>query len=305
MHKSPTPAGRSEGRFAEACSALSPLYGPAEAKAIVRLVMEEKYGLSMTDILLGREPAEWDPTILSRLQAGAPVQYVLGHTTFCGLRVITDPRALIPRPETEGLVALVRELCPAPSHILDVCTGSGCIALALKHQWPAAHVEAWDISPDALALARENFALHNLNITTRRLNFLDEHEWPTIDKSSPEDGDDRRAEEVIISNPPYVLDSERSAIAPHVLRHEPHLALFVPDADPLLFYRSLARLARQRLMPGGCLIVECNTAFVPHVAELFADYGLINVTPHNDCFQRPRFVSAQQPAPLPQHTQDY
>lgn len=307
MHKSPAPAGR----FAEACSALAPLYGPAEAKAIARLVMEEKYGLSMTDILLGREPAEWDPAILSRLQAGEPVQHVLGRTTFCGLRVKTDARALIPRPETEGLVSLVSELCPAPAAILDVCTGSGCIALALKHRFPAAHVEAWDVSPEALALARENFALHNLNITTRQLNLLNEHEWPAV-RFSPLEGEDARRTEggiisppeaedvrsslaVIVSNPPYVLLSERAAIQPHVLCHEPHLALFVPDDDPLLFYRPLARLARQRLQAGGALIVECNTDQTDAVARLFASYGLLAPAVLDDCFGRPRFVAATQP----------
>lgn len=276
------------GRFAEACSSLAPLYGPAEAKAIVRLVMEEKYGLSMSDILLGREPAEWDPTLLSRLQAGEPVQYVLGHTTFCGLRLNTDPRALIPRPETEGLVSLARELCPAPARILDVCTGSGCIALALGHQWPEAHVEAWDISPDALALARENFALHALEVATLQMDLL----APTLPSPQEEGG---KAYDIILSNPPYVLDSERPAIAPNVLCHEPHLALFVPDADPLLFYRPLARLARQRLQAGGVIIVECNTTQTDAVAHLFAACGLLNSTIHHDCFDRPRFASAIQP----------
>lgn len=282
--------------------ALESLYGPAEAKAIVRLLMEERYGLSMTDILLGRMPADWDPALFARLQAGEPVQYVLGHTTFCGLRVNTDPRALIPRPETEGLVALARQLYPTPTHILDVCTGSGCIALALKHMWPTAHVEAWDISPDALDLARENFALHGLDITTRQINLLNKDEWPSIRKSAPKGGDASGAEEIIISNPPYVLQAESAAMQPNVLCHEPHLALFVPDDDPLLFYRALASLARQRLKPGGSLIVECNTAFVPHVVALFSAHGLVNATTHDDCFLRPRFVAAQQPAhPSPSH----
>lgn len=292
----PSSLGEDGGElYSRIAATLAPLYGEAEARAIARLVLEEHCQVSMTDILLGHPVSNWDPTLLSRLQAGEPVQYVLGHTTFCGLTLHTDTRALIPRPETEGLVELVRQVCPAPAHVLDVCTGSGCIALALKHRFPEACVEAWDVSPEALALARENFALHNLNITVRQLNLLDEHEWPTAHGASPEEGDARRAEEVIVSNPPYVLDSERTGMQPHVLRHEPHLALFVPDDDPLLFYRPLARLARERLQPGGALIVECNTALTDDVARLFASYGLLAPTVHPDCFGRPRFVSAIQP----------
>lgn len=261
----------------------------------------------MTDILLGREAEGWEPAVLHRLLNGEPVQYVLGHTTFCGLAVKTDSRALIPRPETEALPAFVLRSTPPDGAVLDVCTGSGCIALACKHSLPTARVEAWDISTVALALAEENFRFHGLDVATRKVDLLDEATWPvpsfltaggglsvTPVVSAEADAGCHEPFSAIVSNPPYVLERERKDIHPHVLLHEPSLALFVPDDDPLRFYRPLARLAHRYLRPRGLLAVECNTAYTDAVAELFLSSGLTNAEVLPDCFDRPRFVCAEK-----------
>mgnify|MGYP003300408910 CR=1 FL=1 len=318
-------------------TSLTPLYGETEARAIARLTLETCCHATMTDILLGREAEGWEPAVLHRLLNGEPVQYVLGHTTFCGLAVKTDSRALIPRPETEALPAFVLRSTPPDGAVLDVCvifavhfghdvaqlvndlsidnlvdqvdvcTGSGCIALACKHSLPTARVEAWDISTVALALAEENFRFHGLDVATRKVDLLDEATWPvpsfltaggglslTPAVSAEADAGCHEPFSAIVSNPPYVLERESKDIYPHVLLHEPSLALFVPDDDPLRFYRPLARLAHRYLRPRGLLAVECNTAYTDAVAELFLSSGLTNAEVLPDCFDRPRFVCAEK-----------
>lgn len=264
---------------------LSPLYGEGEAQAIARLVLETQCQATMTDILLDRPAQDWDPHILKRLQAGEPVQYVLGEACFCGHRIMVAPGVLIPRPETEALVREVQEV--QGLRILDVCTGSGCIALAYKHLYPEAYVEAWDISPEALTIAERNFRLHGLDIILRQVDLLDRSSWSD---DSPTRGSGEGGFTRIVSNPPYICQRERTDMEAHVLEHEPELALFVPDEDPLLFYRPLAELAMERLLPGGDILVECNTAYVNAVAEHFRSVGLNQVTALPDCFGLPRFV---------------
>ena len=291
---------------------LSPLYGEGEAQAIARLVLETQCQATMTDILLDRPAQDWNPHILKRLQEGEPVQYVLGEASFCGHRIMVAPGVLIPRPETEALVQEISTNGGAGSglqgagrglHILDVCTGSGCIALAYKHLYPEAYVEAWDISPEALTIAERNFRLHGLDITLRQVDLLDPSTYPTaaplVSTSQPDGGSSPKGERGggfthIVSNPPYVLSSERTDMEAHVLEHEPELALFVPDEDPLLFYRPLAQLAMSALLHGGTIMVECNTAYVDAVADCFRHAGLIHVTTLPDCFGLPRFVRGRK-----------
>lgn len=266
---------------------LTPLYGVGEAQAIARLVLETQCQATMTDILIDRPAQNWDPHLLERLRGGEPVQYVLGEARFCGHRIMVAPGVLIPRPETEALVQELSAMRGAGSglqeagrglRILDVCTGSGCIALAYKHLYPEAYVEAWDISPEALTITQRNFEQHGLDITLRQVDLLD---------PSREQGGGFTH---IVSNPPYILSSERADMEAHVLEHEPELALFVPDEDPLLFYRPLAQLAMAALLPGGTIMVECNMAYVDAVADCFRHAGLIHVTTLPDCFGLPRFV---------------
>lgn len=263
---------------------LAPRYGEGEAQAIARLVLETQCQATMTDILLDRPAEGWDPKILKRMEMGEPVQYVLGEARFCGHRIIVAPGVLIPRPETEALVREVQKFKSSrvqEGAILDVCTGSGCIALAYKHLYPNAEVEAWDLSDQALEIAARNFQQHGLDIALHKVNLLDETTWP---EASPL--------HLIVSNPPYICQRERSEMEAHVLEHEPEMALFVPDEDPLLFYRALARLATKRLHQGGHILVECNTQYTEEVAELFRQAGLKEVTTETDCFGLPRFVAA-------------
>ncbi len=284
---------------------LAPRYGEGEAQAIARLVLETQCQATMTDILLDRPAEGWDPKILKRLEMGEPVQYVLGEARFCGHRIIVAPGVLIPRPETEALVRLSPKGGAGRGlRILDVCTGSGCIALAYKHLYPDAYVEAWDLSDQALEIAARNFQQHGLNITLRKVDLLDETTWPKSLplqgevggmgrlKSLPFQGEVGGGPHLIVSNPPYICQRERSEMEAHVLEHEPEMALFVPDEDPLLFYRALARLATKRLHQGGHILVECNTQYTEEVAELFRQAGLKEVTTETDCFGLPRFVAA-------------
>lgn len=257
------------------------------------------------DVTGGLIPAEVGE-VLERLKAGEPVQYVLGETTFCGHRIEVSPGVLIPRPETEWLAT--HPFSPpmgegAPLHILDLCTGSGCIALALKKKFPAAHVEAWDVSPDALHISHRNFANHGLAITTRQVDILKFHpltpptqseEHKPLHAATPLGWESGARASLIVSNPPYVLESERATMEKHVLHHEPGLALFVPDSDPLLFYRALSGIGQSLLLAGGELRVECNAAYVDAVAHLFQSAGYVDVQTHSDCFGMPRFVNCKR-----------
>lgn len=262
------------------CNELGPLHGEREAQAIARLLLEHQCDATMVDIMMGRQAQNWDPKLLERLKTGEPIQYVLGKTQFHGLCIEVDGNVLIPRPETERLVDWALE--QKGQSVLDVCTGSGCIALSIKHDNPNKSVEAWDISTEALKKAAQNLQRHQTDVTLRQMNLLDEATWPqgTFD--------------IIVSNPPYICLQEQTQMEAHVLNHEPHLALFVPDEEPLLFYRPLALLARERLTAYGTIMVECNTAYTEQVAQCFAQQGLTAITIENDCYGKPRFVSAQQ-----------
>ena len=282
---------------------LTPAYGVGEARAIVRLVMEERFGLSQTDLLLGKDTTlsadernDFEK-IAQRLIAGEPVQYVLGYADFCGHRFSVSPAVLIPRPETEELVRAVLDsstLNAQPSarlcrfalrrtlnaKILDLCTGSGCIAIALALAMPEAEVIGIDISDEALEVARLNAKnLQADNVRFFRADVLAD----SLDFAGPAD--------VIVSNPPYVMQAEALQMAAHVLEHEPHLALFVPDDDALRFYRAIADAGRRLLRPGGMIAVEINSALPEETAAVFKNAGFIDSEVLNDQFGRPRILS--------------
>ena len=283
----------------ELIAALTPLHGAGEARAIVRMVMEECFGLSQTDLLLGkdttlssRDRAEFEKIAL-RLVKGEPVQHVLGFSDFMGHRFRVTPDVLIPRPETEALVAwAIDELRMMPRQsslkVLDLCTGSGCIAVSLALAFPDAHVVGVDISTPALSIARDNaHSLHASNV-----EFL-EHDILSEDtESSPPWGELERGFSLLVSNPPYVRDSEASEMSPTVLDHEPSLALFVPDDDPLRFYRAIAAIGRRCLLSGSPLLVELNTALADDTRRLFVDAGYHDVEVRDDQFSRPRMIKA-------------
>lgn len=287
---------------------LTAIYNEREAQAIVRTVLDALFGMSLTDICLGKvtQLSADDTTrlekIMQRLEKSEPVQYVLGAEWFAGRLFDVAPGVLIPRPETEDLVKWTcdeakekekednskeergkeekevskKEEVPHPS-ILDIGTGSGCIAITVALALPQARVTAWDISTDALAIAAGN--AHRLGASVRF-----EHQDAL---SAP---DDEERWDVIVSNPPYICDRERADMSDNVLSYEPELALFVPDSDPLLFYRAIARYASKALKPGGRLLFETNTAYAHEVAQAMANEGFTAIEVRNDCFGKPRMV---------------
>lgn len=281
--------------YRELIAALIPLHGAREARAIVRLVMEERYGLSQTDLLLGKD-TQISATdrkdfekIAVQLLDGVPVQYVLGFADFCGHRFRVTPEVLIPRPETEELVRWAVTLYKArqtPSAILDLCTGSGCIAISLALAFPEAFVDAVDISPSALAVATSN--AHDLGAENIHFIEKDIESIETDSSSLP-----TSPYQLIISNPPYIRECEAADMSATVLDHEPHQALFVPDGDPLLFYRAIARIALAALAPGGLLMVELNAALADSTYRLFEDAGFIDIQVRHDQFGRPRMLKAK------------
>lgn len=292
-------------------SRLVPLYGEREARAIAFLVFDEAFGVSRTDIYadkvrqFSQDERLRFVNICQRLAEGEPVQYVLGRAEFCGHSFDVAPGVLIPRPETEELVARAAKTitaCAEPRHngldadstlppaapdagtaphpkVLDAGTGSGCIAISLKLQCPGCRVDAWDISPKALQTAEANARRLQADVHFSRRDLL--APWPATDV----------AYDLIVSNPPYICERERAEMSPHVWRHEPPEALFVPDADPLRFYRALARAAvNGALRSGGTLMVEINSAYGPETVNLFMAEGLHHVTLHRDAFGHDRVV---------------
>lgn len=272
--------------------ALCRRYDEREARAIAFLVLEEAFGVSRTDVYADKvrhfsaEESDALQNISQRLAAGEPVQYVLGRADFCGMSLRVTAATLIPRPETAELVGLCAALPGLPRtaggalRVLDGGTGSGCIAIALARRLEGARIEAWDVSEEALRVARLNAEEQGVTIDFRCADLL---QPPPSEPFS-----------LIVSNPPYVTESEREGMEEHVLRHEPAGALFVPDSDPLRFYRALAALAADRLLPGGMLAVEINRAYGREVAEAFERAGLKKAVVRRDDFGNDRFVLAEK-----------
>lgn len=271
---------------------LSRRYAAGEARALAFLLLEEGFGVCRTDVYADKvrhfsaEEHQRLADMSRRVAAGEPVQYVLGTAEFCGRRFRVTPATLIPRPETEELVALClgvvsRRPAPAdrPLRLLDAGTGSGCIAISLAAALPGAGVEAWDISEAALAVARDNARRADVPVRFVRQDLL----------AACVTGD---VFDCIVSNPPYVCESERGDMENHVLDHEPHSALFVPDDDPLRFYRALAALGRRSLVSGGALLVEINRAYGAATADLMSAAGYADVRVHKDAFGNDRMVEA-------------
>ena len=265
---------------------LIPLYDAGEAKAIIRLVMEEHFGLSFTDILCGKitELSANDQTelekIILRLEKGEPVQYVLGVADFCGHRFHVAPGVLIPRPETAQGVRRLMQFLASDANILDIGTGSGCIAITLALEIPEAKVTAWDISDDALRIAHENACTLSATVTFEHRDIL---------SSS---ADDNRTWDVIVSNPPYIQPSERDGMEENVLSYEPHIALFAPEDQPILFYQRIAGYALQSLNAKGILFFELNPLTAQEVFNHVQQLGFSDVEILNDQYGKQRFLKA-------------
>ena len=295
--------------YHDICQRLTPLYGPQEAKAMTRMLLEDLFSLSFADVLCGATEHLSDADTLrlqqsvARLLDAEPLQYVTGTAFFCGHPFHVAPGVLIPRPETEWIVdTAVNLVTSSAPRILDIGTGSGCIATSISLA-PAdrhCHTEAWDISEDALRIAAENAKRLGADVEFRRRDALRlEEDFPAEENQGGAEAlsDTNAAAEswdIIVSNPPYICNREAADMHANVLRHEPHLALFVPDTDPLLFYRAIARYAMRSLRKGGWLLFECNTLYAHDIARMALDMGFATSIVEDDCFGKPRFVKAQK-----------
>jgi len=277
---------------------LVPLYGEREARSIARLVLSELTGIGIPALIADPSApleAEGLDEIAARLAAGEPVQYVLGRTEFCGRSFSVRKGVLIPRPETEELVlwivreegARLRERGPknldgGPFSLLDVGTGSGCIAASLKLALPEAALYAADISDKALAVAAENCRALGADVALRRADALAD-----LAERFPEPFD------AIVSNPPYVPQGERGAMRPNVRDYEPAEALFVPDDDPLRFYRAIARASRRMLRPGGRLYFEIHERFAEEMLRMLDEEGYAHTRLREDMNAKPRMTCSR------------
>ena len=275
------------------------IYDEGEAKAIARMVYEERFGLTLSDIYLGRETqlSAADQTelqfIAKRLLQGEPIQYVLGQADFCGRTFMVNEHVLIPRPETEELCQWIvgseqRKVISDKYSFLDIGTGSGCIACTLAAEVPEAEVTAWDISEEALKIARENANHNNVHVTFEQVDVLN------LTSPLPFGGGRGEALSLIVSNPPYICNKERAAMEPNVLEHEPHSALFVPDDDPLLFYRAIAQFGQTALKQGGWLYFEINPLYAEPLCDMLCDMRFCCIETKTDQYGKQRMIRAQR-----------
>ncbi len=266
---------------------LQKIYPVDEAKSLIYWLTEAFFGVNRLQLAMHPDMRLNESEMLKLLFAvkalkqHKPVQYVVGEMTFSGLRIKVSPEVLIPRQETEQLVQWIAESeINCVSAILDVCTGSGCIALALKHQLPQAEVMGYDFSGQAIAMARENAAFNDLVVSF----FVESVFTPAIEGLPLFD--------VVVSNPPYVLESEKELMLPNVLNFEPNEALFVSDDQPLLFYESILKQSVTYLRKGGRIYFEINEAMGEEMVHLLRVYGLTEIEVKNDLNGKPRMVRA-------------
>jgi len=269
---------------------LKSIYENEELKNIIDLVLEHITGLPRIEQVRNKIPyltctqLEDLDTITERLKQNEPVQYVLGEAWFAGMKFKVNKHVLIPRPETEELVDWVVKQYAIDTRqlaIIDIGTGSGCIPITLKKKLPEAKVSAIDVCSEALFTATENGIALDAEVDLMLLDFLDEEKWKELGQY-----------DVIISNPPYVRQSEVNTMHTRVKNFEPHLALFVPDTDAWLFYKKLADFSLQHLRPGGSLFVEINEALGESIINLFKEKGLINIELRKDMQGKDRMIRA-------------
>ena len=266
-------------------------FSGSEIKLMFKAFMTKRMSLSDTEFMLARDLrfSESDllyfRSVVKRLQANEPFQYIHGFTEFYGLELICDVRALIPRPETEELVDWISESLEknGEHHIVDICSGSGCIALALKSSFRNAQVEAWEISDEALELIEENRNLTGLNVSSIKMDALSEV-YPEAEESY----------DIIVSNPPYIPNSERARMHDNVLEFEPGLALFVDDADPFVFYDKIALQAADLLLDNGWLYFEIHEDFEKEMFDLLQNHGFVNIELRKDLQGRSRMMRGQR-----------
>lgn len=267
---------------------LSKSYEPQEANALARIIFCDMLGQSNVDYYLCKDmdlsgnEEEKVKSILQRLEKYEPIQYIEGKKYFSGREFFVRQGVLIPRPETEELVELAAQACKPNAKILDIGTGSGCIAISLAKKLPEAEVHAWDISEAALEVAKQNNEQLSASV------HFEQHDILTYQATGEE------AFDLIISNPPYITESEKAEMEANVLAWEPSIALFVPDNDPLLFYRRIGELALRMLTPNGKLFFEINRAYGDATKQLLCNQGYKNIHIQKDLSGNDRFVYAEK-----------
>ena len=278
-------------------SQLQSAYPEDEARSLAWWIMEELTGKSRTELQFGCKDTafssimqEKSQEIISRLLHFEPIQYIFGHTLWCGLDLLVTPATLIPRPETAELVERINKPTQTLPEgkalkVLDVGTGSGCIAIALKKAHPSWSVTGIDISPEAIAIARENARRNNVEVNFQVVDIFDFNEKNPNPKY-----------DIVVSNPPYICESEKTSMRPNVLNFEPSTALFVPDSDPLLFYRRIAELFSLPLEGKGRergLFFEINEAFGEELMQLLDSLGYTDIQIHKDIYGKDRIIEAR------------
>lgn len=267
---------------------LKDYYPDFEIESISYLIFEHVLGYSRLQVNLKRgEEIENGKMqiikeIVDRLRNYEPIQYILGETEFYGLKFKVTPDVLIPRPETEELIDwIIQENKEESLRVLDIGTGSGCIPVALSNNIQGAKVAGWDISERALKIAKENAGTNNADVNFLKVDILN---WRNLIINTTYD--------IIVSNPPYVRILEKDRMSPNVLKNEPHLALFVPDEDPLVFYREITSFASKYLNKGGKLYFEINEAFGPNTVKLLQDAGFKDIYLRKDIPGKDRMIRA-------------
>ena len=280
---------------------LTPLYDAGEAQAIVRTVLDVEYGMTLTDIICGKvnelssDEGRNLEEIITRLQNGDPVQYVLGEADFAGRTFHVEPGVLIPRPETAELCQWIEEEVSSldaddPKQILDICTGSGCIAITLGLTIPNSEVTGWDISEDALRIAQGNVEM--LKARNVRIEYQDALMLPKAAEAA--ESSLSKGWNIIVSNPPYICEKEKADMEKNVLEHEPSIALFVPDEEPLKFYRAIAEYASSALKTGGALYFEINPIYEKETREMLQDLGFKDIETKEDAYGKKRMMKAMK-----------
>ncbi len=298
--------------YQEFWQSLTPLYDAGEAQAIVRTVLDVEYGMTLTDIICGKvnelssDEERNLEEIITRLQNGEPVQYVLGEADFAGRTFHVEPGVLIPRPETAELCQWIEEEVSSlkadeRKQILDICTGSGCIAITLGLTIPNSEVTGWDISEDALRIAQGNVEM--LKAGNVRIEYQDAlmlpkaeeaEEAAEISEATKSESSLSKGWNVIVSNPPYICEKEKADMEKNVLEHEPSIALFVPDEDPLKFYRAIAEYASSALKSEGALYFEINPIYEKETREMLEELGFKDIETKEDAFGKKRMMKAKK-----------
>ena len=298
-------------------SALQSAYPEDEARSLAWWIMEELTGKSRTELQFGCKDTAFSPImqeksqeIISRLLHFEPIQYIFGHTLWCGLDLLVTPATLIPRPETAELVERinVQMVNDQMVNVLDIGTGSGCIAIALKKAHPEWRVTGIDISPEAIAIARENARRNKVDVNFQVADIFSDqmtkylNKWYVVNDQMVN---------IVVSNPPYICESEKTSMRPNVLNFEPSSALFVPDSDPLKFYRRIAEIfslpltgeelcsigrpvdGRRTLSGLGLLFFEINEAFGPQLSAMLDSLGYTDIQIHKDIYGKDRIIEAR------------